>query len=160
MCFGIVITLGQNPLHFRAWQPAKFLSNWGLALHFCPRRKVSILISSFQHPLFNRLWQFWSVCSMLRKCIDHSAGEKHFCPVLCCGDWLFDGGKYIYHFINGSSLQCVDFSGIFFFIWKKNCACLLKLNTDISKSRTCWKMRALYQQHQVASLLPKHQVDN
>ena len=53
---------------------------------------------------------------MLRKCIDHSAGETYFGPVLCWQDWLFDEGSIVYHFINGLALQRIDFARIFYFI--------------------------------------------
>ena len=44
-------------------------------------------------------------CSILRKCIDHSVGEKCFCSVLCRDGWLFDGEMYdlsLYQWFNAT----------------------------------------------------------
>lgn len=57
---------------------------------------------------------------MQKKGTDHSASEKYF--VLCCVErfgYLME--ETIYHFMNRSALQRIDFALIFYFIWKKDC---------------------------------------
>ena len=69
-------------------------------------------------------------------------------------------GTMVYHFINGSALQSIDFAGIFYFIWKKQIVLaiqnwiLTSLNPELAKNRVLW------QQHEVASYSPAHQVHN